>query len=162
MIIRLFMIFLCLFYTILMFLKIWQCTPIERHWKHSVDKSCVNISTLLNTSGVFNITSDVLILLVPIKSVWNLNMDRTRKIQILLVFTVGLMYVPLNPPLYQSQYFPWSFQLDDSPSILLTRHSAPVFSSVGFAIRIQISASLDVTYNQSKILLWVYVNHISH
>ena len=90
-IIRLLMIILCLFYTILMFIKIWQCTPTERLWDHSVEKSCVNISTLLNASGMFNITSDVLILLVPVKSVWNLNMDRARKIQVVLVFSVGLM-----------------------------------------------------------------------
>ena len=74
--------------------KIWECTPRERIWNKSIQGTCVNIPRLLNTSGMFNTISDVLILLVPIKAVWNLHMNKTRKIGVVLVFTVGLMYVP--------------------------------------------------------------------
>lgn len=32
--------------------------------------------------------------------------------------------------------------------------SAPVFSMIGFVVRIKISASPDVAYNDPEILLW--------
>lgn len=94
MLIRLFMLILCLFYVATTIVKIWECTPRERIWNRSIPGTCVNISSLLNTSGLFNTISDVLILLVPVKAVWNLKMDKARKIGVVLVFTVGLMYVP--------------------------------------------------------------------
>lgn len=40
--------------------------------------------------------------------------------------------------------------------ILMPRR-APVFSMIGFIVRMKISANPDVTYNQPEILLWAYV-----
>lgn len=89
--IRLLMLIICLFYISTTAAKIWECTPRPRIWNKSIVGTCINVSSLLNTSGLFNTISDVLILLVPIKSVWNLNMDRGRKVACVLLFTVGLI-----------------------------------------------------------------------
>lgn len=74
-------------------MKIWECSPRARIWDESVEGNCVNIPILLSTSGLFNTITDVLILLVPVKSVWNLNMERSLKIKIVGIFTVGSMFV---------------------------------------------------------------------
>ena len=92
-IIRVFIVVLTFFYIADTFAKIWECVPRARIWNKQISGTCVNISTLLNTSGIFNMVTDVMILLVPVKAVWNLQMNKQRKIWTVLVFTVGLMYV---------------------------------------------------------------------
>ncbi|TEY62246.1 hypothetical protein BOTCAL_0165g00060 [Botryotinia calthae] len=95
-----------------------------RIWNKSLPGTCVDVSKLLNTSGLFNFTTDVLILLVPVKSVWNLQMKKKRKMSVVLIFTFGMIV------------------------------SAPVFSIVGLLVREDISKSPDVAYNQPLVLLW--------
>ena len=52
---------------------------------------CVDLVVLLDASGLFNIISDICILLVPLKGVWSLQMSRMRKVGIYFIFTVGIM-----------------------------------------------------------------------
>lgn len=82
------MLVIGLFYIASTIVKIWVCTKTGNKTFHG---TCASYPSILNTSGLFNTISDVLILLVPIKSVWNLNMDKAWKIGVVLVFTVGLM-----------------------------------------------------------------------
>lgn len=84
-----FMAILILFYFSTDIVKIWECLPRESIWNKSVKGTCVNVSALLNTSGLFNTITDVMILLIPVKSVWSLQMDLQRKLGIMAVFTVG-------------------------------------------------------------------------
>ena len=92
-ILRGFMAILILFYTTTSIVKIWECTPRQKIWAKSVQGTCVNVSALLNTSGLFNTITDVIILLIPVKSVWTLHMDFQKKLGIMAVFTVGFTYV---------------------------------------------------------------------
>lgn len=92
-IIRVLILIICLFYIAITIVKIWQCIPRARAWDKSVEGTCVDFSRLLNASGLFNTITDVLILLVPVKSIWNLNMKRRQKVKIVAIFTVGLMCV---------------------------------------------------------------------
>lgn len=85
------MIIVCLFYTATSAAKIFECTPRSRIWDSSIEGTCINVPSLLNISGLFNIITDMLILLVPVKSVWKLNMDRGRKVACVLLFSVGFM-----------------------------------------------------------------------
>ncbi|KAL8801758.1 MAG: hypothetical protein Q9182_004230 [Xanthomendoza sp. 2 TL-2023] len=110
------------FYVATTFVKIWECSPRERIWNNSVRGRCVDIPKLLNTSGLFNSITDLVILLLPIKFVWNLQTSIRQKIGIVAVFTVGFC--------------------------------APVFSTIGFVVRLRISSSPDVTYHNPEILLW--------
>lgn len=49
---------------------------------------------LVNASGLFNTITDYLILLLPVHAVRKLQMNGTRKILVVLVFTFGLWYQP--------------------------------------------------------------------
>ncbi|MCJ1423886.1 hypothetical protein MMC29_001771 [Sticta canariensis] len=123
---RLLMLIICLFYITTSGIKLFECTPRSRIWDKSIGGRCIDISRLLNTSGLFNTITDVLILLVPLKSVWKLNMSMGRKVACVLLFTVGLI--------------------------------APIFSVIGFIVRLRISANPDITYTQPEILLWSWVS----
>lgn len=84
---------LVLFYVSTSIVKIAQCSPREKIWNRQLPGRCINVNNLLNTSGMFNFVTDVVILLIPVKSVWKLQMKRKKKVQIVAVFTVGAMYV---------------------------------------------------------------------
>lgn len=81
------------FYFSITVVKIFECKPRARIWKRTLPGTCININAMLSASGMFNFVTDVLILFVPVKSVWNLKMKKARKIRIVLVFTFALMYV---------------------------------------------------------------------
>lgn len=92
-ILRVFMGVCCLYYISTFIAKIWSCTPRAKIWNKSVEGTCINVASVLTAGGVFNTLSDVFILLVPVKAVWNLQMKTARKVEVCLLFTVGSMYV---------------------------------------------------------------------
>ena len=132
-------IIIILFYTSTTFVKIFECNPRSKIYNPKVPGSCVNISMLLNTSGLFNTATDFILVLLPVKAVWNLNTKQHKKILVVLVFTFGLWYV-----------------LHTYVRFLRTdiQESAPAFSIVGFVVRVQSSNNPDKTWVQPKILLW--------
>lgn len=85
------MVLCCVYYLTTIPLKIWECTPRAKIWNKSIERTCVHIAKLLNADGVFNTSSDIFILLVPVKALWTLQMKIARKVGIGLLFTVGLM-----------------------------------------------------------------------
>ena len=89
--VRALILIICSFYFALSIAKICQCIPRTRIWDKTVPGKCVDLSILLDASGLFNIISDVLILLVPLKGIWSLQMVKKRKIGIYMIFTVGIM-----------------------------------------------------------------------
>lgn len=91
-ILRLFMVICSVYYLITMIVKIWECKPREKIWNKTIEGTCINIPSLLNTGGAFNTLTDFVILLVPLKALWKLQMKTRRKIELALLFTVGLMY----------------------------------------------------------------------
>ena len=83
-------VIIVLFYGSTSFVKIFECNPRSRIFDKSIPGTCVDTSTLLNTSGCFNTLTDFLILFLPVKAVWDLNMSKQKKIIVVLVFTFGL------------------------------------------------------------------------
>lgn len=91
-------------------------------------------------------STDVIILLMPVKIAWDLHASTKKKLCVVLVFAVGFMYAStiaqsLNPVRRQC----W---------LMLTLNSAPIFSLVGVIARVQASKSPDVTFNELKIGFW--------
>ncbi|KAI4217415.1 MAG: hypothetical protein LQ351_000010 [Letrouitia transgressa] len=80
---------LCAFYIASTIAKIWECTPRSKIWDKEIPGRCVDRSKLFTSSGIFNTVTDVIILLIPVKVVWKLQIDKKRKLGIILVFTVG-------------------------------------------------------------------------
>ena len=71
-------------------MKIFECNPRAKIFNSKLPGKCVDVPMLLNTSGLFNTLTDFIILLLPVKAVWNMNMKRQKKVIVVLVFTFGL------------------------------------------------------------------------
>ncbi|KAG8411394.1 hypothetical protein J3458_015454 [Metarhizium acridum] len=78
------------FYSTTSLVKIFECNPRARIWNPSVPGKCVDIHIILNVSGAFNTVTDYLILLLPIHAVRKLQMDRFKRVLVVLAFTFGL------------------------------------------------------------------------
>jgi hypothetical protein len=79
-----------MYYTSTTIVKIFECTPRERLFDPKIPGTCIDIPMLLLITGIFNIITDVIILLLPVKAVWDLKMQIRKKTVVVLVFTFGL------------------------------------------------------------------------
>ncbi|KAI0482107.1 hypothetical protein GGR56DRAFT_170518 [Xylariaceae sp. FL0804] len=70
--------------------KIFECTPRAKIFDPELPGTCIDIPQLLNVSGIFNTVTDFVILLLPIKAVWGMQMTLKKKMTVVLVFTCGL------------------------------------------------------------------------
>ncbi|KAF3400641.1 hypothetical protein DPV78_005880 [Talaromyces pinophilus] len=100
------------FYISTCIVKIMQCTPRSKIWDSSTHGTCINESALLNTSGFFNTITDYIILILPIHSVLRLQLSRTKKMLVVLVFTFGLC-----APIFSTIGLVVRFKISGSPDI---------------------------------------------
>ncbi|KAI9695978.1 MAG: hypothetical protein M1820_008319 [Bogoriella megaspora] len=82
-------IIVTIFYVTTFFIKIFECTPRAKIVDKSISGTCMDTAAILNASGLFNTITDIVILLLPIKAVWTLNVKTEKKIVVVLVFTFG-------------------------------------------------------------------------
>ncbi|OTB06056.1 hypothetical protein M426DRAFT_21178 [Hypoxylon sp. CI-4A] len=81
-------IVLNLLYTIALILLVTlQCVPYGRPW----GDSCVNEWLVLVLSSIINIVSDIAVLVIPMASVWSLQMNRNKKLAIWALFAFGAL-----------------------------------------------------------------------
>ncbi|KAF2798255.1 hypothetical protein K505DRAFT_189223, partial [Melanomma pulvis-pyrius CBS 109.77] len=68
----------------------FQCRPFAYNWDKSIQGGrCINIYVFSQSSSVPNIVTDVVVLLLPIRTVIELKISRTRRIGLLLIFLMG-------------------------------------------------------------------------
>ena len=80
-----------LFYIADTLVEIFTCIPRKKIWEPATPGRCVNISILVITTGAINVISDFSILVLPLSSIWGLQMPRKRKIALSAVFGTGLL-----------------------------------------------------------------------
>jgi len=68
------------------------CTPHEKIWNTSLPGQCLNTAAFFITNASLNLVSDIIVLVLPHKVIWNLRMSRRKKIGVSLVFAIGIMY----------------------------------------------------------------------
>jgi len=76
-----------------MLAKVRLCTPRSRIWDKSVPETCIDVSSLLNNGGIFNMLTDVMILLIPVKAIWSLRLSKKWRVAVVLIFATGSLYV---------------------------------------------------------------------
>lgn len=99
---RLLVVILCCFYFANGVVKIWGCRPRARIWNKSIPGTCLDVAIVLDTSGLFNLLTDVIILLIPVKAVWNMRLSTRKKAGVIGVFTLGLMYTSVFSYIYRN------------------------------------------------------------
>lgn len=89
------MIWSCIFFylsTIIAFNV--ACTPYEAFWNKLIEGNCdrVNPGFIdMSTGAIVNFVTDVVILLLPQRAIWRLNMSTRKKVGVSVVFSVGLL-----------------------------------------------------------------------
>ena len=78
-----------LYFIALLFVTIFQCTPRAKIWNPEIPGRCLRYQAYTVATGLFNVVSDLLMLLFPITCIWNLQMSNNRKIGVSAIFFVG-------------------------------------------------------------------------
>lgn len=71
----------------------FQCRPIAGAWKSwdgTFDAKCININVIGWSAAAINILLDLAVIVLPLPALFRLSMSWKKKIQIVLMFTVGL------------------------------------------------------------------------
>ena len=84
-----------IFYVAHNFVLIFQCNPVAKGWDSSIPGVCLDQVALLESSGPFNIISDLLIFLLPLSSIWQLKLPLKTRLGIGSAFAIGLLCVSL-------------------------------------------------------------------
>lgn len=78
-------------YIIVMFLFIFECNPRQKIWNPSVEGKCMNTGNAVLAISAVNLASDVAILILPMFSVWNLQMPFRKKVGVVAIFSLGVL-----------------------------------------------------------------------
>lgn len=71
---------------------VFICNPREKAWNQLIKHGhCFDFTALFKSTGVFNVISDFAILILPIRSVWKLQLPLKKKIGICAIFATGFL-----------------------------------------------------------------------
>lgn len=69
--------------------SLFQCTPVRKAWNPKIQGHCIDIRKVFISTAVINVFSDFAILLLPLYSIWQLQMPVKRKFGVSVVFSLG-------------------------------------------------------------------------
>jgi hypothetical protein len=70
--------------------SIWQCNPIAKAWNKSLEGSCISLTKNWYANAGFSIATDILIILLPQRVIWQLQMPLKQKVAIMGIFGLGV------------------------------------------------------------------------
>lgn len=70
---------------------IFQCSPVHKAWNKSIQGTCVDTNLNLIVTGAINVLSDVLILLLPLWTIWHLKLPIQKKLSVSVAFAAGIL-----------------------------------------------------------------------
>jgi hypothetical protein len=82
-----------LLYISILIAEALSCRPAKHLWEPWVAGVCFNKRALDLASAYFNLVADFLILLLPQRIIWSLQMSQHKKLKVSLIFSAGIMYV---------------------------------------------------------------------
>lgn len=78
------------FYLIILFLRIFQCTPVAKIWDPFLPGKCHSGVTTLIIASAVNAATDFIVLIIPLVCVFKLQMSRRKKWGVSAIFTCGI------------------------------------------------------------------------
>ncbi|KAF2138390.1 uncharacterized protein K452DRAFT_290972 [Aplosporella prunicola CBS 121167] len=78
-----------IYYTLMLFLKIFICRPIPKFWNMALEGQCFNQRALIMTDNVISLISDIAVLLIPCPLANFLKVSTKAKLKIGAVFGAG-------------------------------------------------------------------------
>lgn len=71
------------------FVTIFQCVPISRTWDKSIGGGCINLEAFWYAGAAINVSSDLMILILPMPTIYKMNSPRRQRIGLAVVFLIG-------------------------------------------------------------------------
>ncbi|KAF3895819.1 putative Plasma membrane protein Pth11-like [Trichophyton interdigitale] len=68
---------------------IWQCSPVEAYWDRSIPHTCLSSFPNWLSYAIINITTNVILLVLPVQQILRLQLTKRDKIALILVFLLG-------------------------------------------------------------------------
>ena len=65
------------------------CSPLRKVWEPTVAGKCINTNAAGITGGVFNVITDLFVLVAPMPMIWQLQLPRGMKIGLTILFMFG-------------------------------------------------------------------------
>jgi len=126
------------------------CQPVSYYWSQYIDPTggkCVfDLYPFYIGNAAANLTTDVLILLVPIPLTWRLQMRTSQKILIIGIFLLGGLYDSVR-------YVPYFIRLASSTNFNLSS-SVCVASIVRIYYMTFLANSVDITWIMGDVFIW--------
>lgn len=74
-----------------------QCIPMAYLWDKTIPGgTCMNQQAFFIASAVVNIISDCAVLILPIPMVWGMQTNTRKKVALIFLFSLGILYGPLS------------------------------------------------------------------
>ena len=70
------------------------CRPLSKAWNPLKPGVCEHTLQSLIALTTLNMVGDLFIILLPMPMIWSLQMAKRRKIELTIVFALGVMYAP--------------------------------------------------------------------
>ncbi|KAK1751517.1 hypothetical protein QBC47DRAFT_417413 [Echria macrotheca] len=77
-------------------LSIFMCTPIQRGWDKTVEGTCVEEQPYLFSNAAFNMAADVIVFVMPIPTLWSLQLPLRQRMILLGTFSCGSVILVAN------------------------------------------------------------------
>jgi len=71
------------------FATIFQCVPIQRSWDKDIEGNCIDSSEFWVANAAINITTDVIVLALPIREISGLRLKSQEMILLYSIFLLG-------------------------------------------------------------------------
>lgn len=78
---------------LIVFLSIFQCTPIPFYWNKDIEGKCLNLPAVAYSGAAVTIASDIFIVILPIPVIKSLNLGWKKKLGVMCMFALGSLYV---------------------------------------------------------------------
>ena len=69
------------------------CAPFEMNWNPAIPGHCASYNVAFVTIGIFNMITDLIIMLLPIPFLRTIQMAIGIKVGLVAIFSIGLLYV---------------------------------------------------------------------
>jgi hypothetical protein len=68
---------------------ILQCMPIWRVWDKSIPGTCFDLTAFWFANAAYTVATDLILLFMPMRVIWGLQLQRAQKAAVLVVFALG-------------------------------------------------------------------------
>ncbi|MCJ1372609.1 hypothetical protein MMC20_003834 [Loxospora ochrophaea] len=122
-----------IFYFTVTCLQVFACKPVAKYWDTDIPGRCLNTISIGIATGIFNIVSDFMVLVLPQRIIWNLQGPFKKRLGVSAIFLTGVFACATTTlRLYYSVRL---FQTNDAVYyVALEEIGGTVESSSGFLI----------------------------